>query len=123
MSVMTLATVLLLQSVPGAEPAAAPPGTKAPATRTSDEPGTGKAAGSGWQRYDYQRPSGPKDEIPSGIWVIVAYLVLWGILLAYVVVLAMRQSRLRSELAALAHRLDRTEVGPGRASAAPGQPS
>ena len=65
----------------------------------------------GWKPYDYakRRP----ESIPSGTLVIIAYIIIWVVVLAYVVILARRQSKLREELAELRRRLESANDDPG----------
>jgi CcmD family protein len=64
----------------------------------------------GWKPYDYSKRQG-KESIPSGTLVIIAYVIIWMVVLAYVVILARRQSKLREELAELRRRLESADDG------------
>jgi CcmD family protein len=86
--------------------------------------GTGAAPDAGkkgqWKAYDYDQRPEHRDEIPSGTLVVIAYVVLWAVLLSYVVILGLRQRRLRAELAELKREIAASAPEAARAPGAPG---
>lgn len=62
-----------------------------------------------WQEYDpAQEPGsgGKATQVPSGTLVVIAYVIIWAVVLLYVLVLALRQRRLASEVEQLRQLLD-----------------
>jgi len=95
----------------GAAPAAAAPGPMSGPPALSGaamSPGTMNGK---WKPYDYGQAPSRREEIPSGTLVVVAYIVLWAVLLGYVVLLAVRQRRLMADLRDLRRELDRRQDG------------
>ncbi|MFH2009730.1 MAG: CcmD family protein [bacterium] len=116
---------LVVVTASAAAPAAPAPGPEARVMETMRPPPAGGAMGQttgpkadpqggrkGWKPYDYsKRQRG--ESIPSGTLVIIAYILIWAVVLAYVVILARRQSKLREELAELRRRLESADDGTG----------
>lgn len=72
-----------------------------------DQPGA-------WKDYNPAQAGakGKRDQIPSGTLVVIAYILIWVVVLIYVLLLAMRQRRLVGELDQLRRRLDELEPPP-----------
>lgn len=66
-----------------------------------------------WKDYNPADAKGSKGQskqkFSSGELVVIAYTIIWGVVLIYVLLLALRQSRLRSELEQLRRQLDKLD--------------
>ena len=62
---------------------------------------TTMSGGSGWVPYDYGRGEERARTVSSGTLVLVAFGLIWLVLLVYLGVLVRRQRRLREEMEAL----------------------
>ncbi len=98
---------LTMLSVPLSVAVAAPASmAPAPAAMGGQKPGE-------WKDYkgsDQGASKGNKQEIPSGTLVVISYIIIWAVVLLYVLLLALRQKRLTSELQQLRRRLDELET-------------
>ena len=117
---MMTATHVLPLLLLGAAPQGAPTAAPAPAAAMTSAPAM-DAPGGMWKPYDYRGGSSKasQESIPSGVLVIIAYVILWAVVLGYVLVLAARQVRLRRELNELRRRLGpqtQAEGAPARTS-------
>lgn len=119
MHTVALAILLSLSSAP--EGAVAPPasqgGGAAPPVAMGSGGGApgemavappGMSGDGGWKPYDYGKGGSGRNGPSSGALVVLAYGLIWGVLLVYVVLLARRQRRLREELDALRDLLERS---------------
>jgi len=73
-----------------------------------------------WQDYKSAREhgvGGDATQVPSGTLVVIAYVIIWAVVLLYVLVLALRQRRLASEVDNLRRRLDDLEPPTGAGDA------
>ncbi len=95
----------------GAAPAVAAPGPVRGQPAVAGAAMSPGAMNGKWKPYDYGEAQSRREEIPSGTLVVVAYIVLWGVLLGYVVLLAMRQRRLMADLRDLRRELERRQDG------------
>jgi len=96
---------------------AGPSHSLAEATSMKPPAMAGKGAGKPgeWEDYDPSKQRGAKggaEQLPSGTLVVIAYIIIWAVVLLYVLVLALRQRRLRAEVQQLRRRLDEVDPPP-----------
>ena len=72
-----------------------------------------KAVDGGYKKFEYHKQSQAAQRIPSPTLVIIAYCLLWAVVLGYILLLSRRQKQLREELAALRKRINEATQATG----------